>query len=476
MKIRTKLLIYFGAVLLLVIVMFFVREQNTERIIKLHNESTDHYLLLNQLTSKTDHTFQSLQIYVHEPISENLDYYQVEKQQLIELQQEYDQLTKQGIEKKNYLNILESFLEYSDKTVRAVDNEDVEQYSYTLNEADITADYIHEKTLELLNEELTAYQEYITLEDRRISFTKNMGTATFISIIILSVLFAVWFSDGITRTITKLTNAAKEISSGNYTGKDVEVSTKDELWILTDTFNEMKHNVLESVNEVKEKARLAQLLKEMELRSLQNQINPHFLFNTLNTISKTAYIEGAERTSDLITSISSLLRYNIGNMDRDTTIKDEVGIVKEYFFIQESRFGDRVTFHLTIDEDCMNKPIPCLTLQPIVENAFVHGIEGMAEGARIELDVYQWEHNVCIDIKDNGIGMDKSAIKRILGKDDSDEQVSATGSGHSTGIGLKNVIDRLKLFDKDSEFSIESEPNKGTTIHIRLSWTEGDVN
>ncbi|SER33842.1 Sensor histidine kinase YesM [Gracilibacillus ureilyticus] len=468
-KIRTKLLIYFVAVLILVIVMFFVREQNAARIIELHNESTEQYLLLNELTSKTDQTFQSLQIYVHEPIKENLIYYQEDKQQLLDLQQEYDQLTSKGIEKKNYLNVLTSFLKYSDQTVRGVDENDVEQYSFSLNEADNTADYIHEKTLELLNEELTSYQQFITLEDKRIAYTKNMGTAVFVSIIIVSVFFAVWFSDGITRTISNLTNAAKEISAGNYQGKDVEVPTKDELSILTETFNEMKRNISESVTEVKEKARLAQLLKEMELRSLQNQINPHFLFNTLNTISKTAYIEGAERTSDLISSISSLLRYNIGNMERDTTIKDEVEIVKEYFFIQESRFGDRVTFRLNVEEGCVNKSIPCLTLQPIVENAFVHGIEGMADGATIELHIYQYDQQVCIDIKDNGAGMDQTAINRIFNSDESDEKIAESRSGHSTGIGLRNVIDRLKLFDKNSEMSIKSERGKGTVVQIRLT-------
>ncbi|KAB8137727.1 HAMP domain-containing protein [Gracilibacillus oryzae] len=472
MKIRTKLLLYFVSVLMLVIIMFLVREQNTEKMIELHNNSTDHYLLLNELTSKTDETFQSLQIYVHEPIEENLIFYQEHKQQLLRLQEEYDQLTTEGIEKKNYLSMLTSFLKNSDQTVQGVNETDVEKYSYNLSEADHTADYIHEKTLELLNEELTAYQHYISLEDKRITFTKNMGTAIFVSIIIFSILFAVWFSDGITRTITKLTDAAKEISAGNYDGKDVAVPTKDELWILTETFNEMKHSIVASVNEVKEKARLAQLLKEMELRSLQNQINPHFLFNTLNTISKTAYIEGADRTSDLITSISSLLRYNIGNIDRDTTIKDEVEIVKEYFFIQKSRFGDRVEFLVDIEEECLTQPIPCLTLQPIVENAFVHGIEGMAEGARIELNIFPCEQKVCMEIKDNGTGMDQKTIDRILSKEeDTNEQTVESHSGHSTGIGLKNVISRLKLFDKHSEFLIDSKQGNGTTILIQLSWT-----
>src|SRR5699024_6551793 len=136
-------------------------------------------------------------------------------------------------------HLLTSFLELTDQTVDAVDNDNVEQYSYYLNEADNTATYISEKTLELINKELTRYQSMVDLTDQAIQNAKNIGTAIFISVIIVSILFAVWFSEGITKTIRQLTKAAKEISKGNYTGQDVVVSQKDELKILTDSFNQM---------------------------------------------------------------------------------------------------------------------------------------------------------------------------------------------------------------------------------------------
>ncbi|RCW73253.1 sensor histidine kinase [Saliterribacillus persicus] len=469
-KIRTKLLIYFVAVLLLVVLLFFVREESARQVMELHDESSSQYFLLNEITKVTDQTFQSLQIYVHEPSDDNLVFYSEDKQKLIDLQAEYEKMEVIGVEEKNFLSMLSSFLELTDKTAAWVGEEEIEQYSYYLNEADNTANYIHEMTLELINQELTDYQNVLALEDQKMESTKNMGTAIFLAIIIGSVTFAIWFSNGLTRTIDRLTGAAKEISAGNYTGDDVVVSGKDELKILTETFNQMKRNILQSVNEMEEKARLSHLLKEMELKSLQNQINPHFLFNTLNTISKMSYIEGAEKTTDLISSVSALLRYNIGVLDRETVLKDEVEIVREYFFIQKTRFGDRVAFHQNIDEACLDTPIPCLTLQPIMENAFMHGIEEIAQGAEITLHIYQQHDMINIDIWDNGVGMDKETINHLLGAKTKVEESAQENKrvGHSTGIGMRNVMDRLELFDQNSQFQVQSELGKGTKVSIQL--------
>jgi sensor histidine kinase YesM len=146
-----------------------------------------------------------------------------------------------------------------------------------------------------------------------------------------------------------------------------------------------------------------------------------------------------------------------------------VKIVKEYFFIQKTRFGDRVEFVENIDPSCLGTPLPCLTLQPIIENAFMHGIEGMADGAKIELHIYQENSMVCIDVIDNGVGMDQQTIDRLLNPSDEEEvSVNKKGSGHSTGIGMRNVIDRLKLFNKDCNIYISSTLGQGTKVSIQL--------
>ncbi|MDC3418406.1 sensor histidine kinase [Aquibacillus salsiterrae] len=469
-KIRTKLLIYFAISILLIVLLFLIREQSNKEVKEVYEDNESYLFLLNEITKQTNDTFQSLQIYVDEPFIENLTFYHDNKDELLELQQAFSAREKGGIQQENFLNIITTFLRQTDKTVEAVDDQDIKQYSASLNEVENMSGYIHEMALELIDRRLTNSQAISSLLNQKIKQTKNMWFMIIIAIILLSILFALWFSNGITQTIQRLTRAAEQISARNYSEKDVVVSRKDELWFLTKTFNEMKKNILESVSEIKEKARLAQLLKEMELKSLQNQINPHFLFNTLNTISKTSYIEGAERTNDLISSVSALLRYNISNLERETTLKDEVKIVKEYFFIQKTRFGDRVAFIENIDPSCLDVPIPCLTLQPIIENAFIHGIEDKASGAKIELKIYQERERVLIEVHDNGVGMDKQTIDQLL--DTSDEQkvaVDKKGSGHSTGIGMKNVINRLRLFQKGSKVTISSTLGKGTTVAISLN-------
>jgi len=463
-KIRTKLLIYFASIIVLLILLFVIREESNDRVMELYNENVDNFFLLNEITRVTDETLQSLQIYVHEPLLENLQSYEQDKEELQQLQEDFDE--NGSIAHKNVLQMMYSFIEQTDQTVEGVSDQNIQAYSQSLSASETTSGYIHEATLDLINSELTSYQELSILIDEKVENTQKMGLTILAAIIILSILFALWFSNGITRTIERLTKAALEISAGRYTGDDVVVSQKDELWFLTNTFNEMKQNILESVSDIEEKARLGQLLKEMELKALQNQINPHFLFNTLNTISKTSYIEGAERTSDLISAVSALFRYNIGSLKRETTLKDEVNIIREYFFIQKARFRDRVNYIEEVDPACHLAPLPCLTLQPIVENAFIHGIESIAQGAEIILSIYQEEDMVCIDVVDNGIGMSEETIQRLLEKEE--ELEAADSTGHSTGIGMRNVRERLQLFHKDSVFTISSRVGEGTRVSIRL--------
>jgi len=203
----------------------------------------------------------------------------------------------------------------------------------------------------------------------------------------------------------------------------------------------------------------------MELKQLQNQINPHFLFNTLNTVSKMAYLEDAKATSDLIESVAALLRHSLGQIDKNVSLRDEVGVVKEYFHIQKIRFSERSQFKLNVDESCLEIEIPRLTLQPLVENAFIHGIEEKEEGGIITLNIYQMETNVIVEVRDDGVGMDQGKIRQLL----SLSTVDTDHVGHSTGIGLTNVIRRLQLhYQIPDVMEIESVPGEGTTVRLLL--------
>src|SRR5690625_7955913 len=143
----------------------------------------------------------------------------------------------------------------------------------------------------------------------------------------LASFFALWFSKGNTQPIDKLSHAAKEVSKGDLLGKPVAIHSNDELQLRGDTFNNMRSNIHELVEEIKDQSELDRLVKEMELKQLQNQINPHFLFNTLNTVSKMAYLEDAKATSDLIDSGAALLSHSLGQIVKNVYLSDEEGDV-----------------------------------------------------------------------------------------------------------------------------------------------------
>lgn len=193
------------------------------------------------------------------------------------------------------------------------------------------------------------------------------------------------------------------------------MNTRDEMRFLATTFNNMRSNIRDLVVEIKQKSELDQLVKKMELKSLQNQINPHFLFNTLNMVSKMAYVESAERTSELVDSVSTLLRYNLKKMNYIVQLRDEVNIVKEYLFIQRMRFDDRVAFTDDIEERALDCLLPPLTLQPFIENAFTHGVESYEQGGKLHLAIYESGNDVIVEVQDNGVGIDPETIDRLSG-------------------------------------------------------------
>jgi sensor histidine kinase YesM len=144
-----------------------------------------------------------------------------------------------------------------------------------------------------------------------------------------------------------------------------------------------------------------------------------------------------------------------------------VDYVKEYFTIQQARFRDRVLFEINVDEDLLDLPIPCLTLQPILENAFIHGIEGMEDGAHLRLDIYREDDATVISISDNGVGMSEEIRHSLLHF--SSGFANDSYNGQSTGFGSRNVYRRLQLFyGHDDILSITSKKGEGTTVIIRV--------
>lgn len=473
-RIRSKLLLYFIilVVLLTSVGLFFYK--SSENLVNEYDDSFERFLLLNDISQRTNLITEKLQGYLVDKEISYLKDFNREKAKLLNDQRLIlKKMNSNDVTVINYKNMIDSYLEECDETVAAFHRDDINDYSTHFNEVLKIAGFLQESTLELLNNKLTDYQNFYDQMDRQIHYYKLLSLSLFSAAFFLSTLIALWISGGITKPITLLSQAAKQISKGNLSGDDIQITTKDELKLLTETFNQMRSNLRQLVKEIKQKSELDKLLKELELRSLQNQINPHFLFNTLNTVSKMAYLEEAEDTSRLIESVAALLRYNLGDLNKAVTLRDEVSIVKEYFFIQQTRFGDRIEFFTEINEDCLDIEIPSLTMQPIIENAFIHGVESYEENAEIRLHIYKNNDRINVEIADNGEGMDEITQNRLLnymkGTEMEESFQPDKSNGHSTGIGVKNVIRRLQLFyNRMDIIEIESELGKGTKFRLTI--------
>lgn len=304
-------------------------------------------------------------------------------------------------------------------------------------------------------------------------------------VLILLALAAVIFIIVVGRSIVqlvlnpvmKLAEAAERITEEEYDVPDVVVENKDEIGQLVQAFNLMKHSTLKSINALKEKndienklhkeevrrINMEKMVDAMKMRILQNQIKPHFLFNTLNIISGMARLEEADTTREMTMSLSKLLRYNL-KMDSDVVyLSSELSVIKDYIYIQEKRFGARIKFQLKVEEeiDVNSTLIPTFTLQPLVENAIIHGVGPKEEGGTVKIEVFKQNRELYIVVADSGMGMSKEKLKLI-------SKELNNGGGENIGIGVVNVFERCKSLFPESIFEVLSEENVGTTVSIRL--------
>lgn len=359
--------------------------------------------------------------------------------------------------------------------------------------AETTAGFIREAGAELVDLELTAYEPLYKEALRQSSRLNRLGLAVFAVHTALGVALAFWISRSVTRPVARLVDwAGRVTTSGAADAPPPPPASRDEMGELTDAFGRMLGALERSARVEKEAAEKDRLVKELELAALQSQINPHFLFNTLNVLSKLALMEGADRTSDLIVSMSSMLRYNLRSLEKPVRIRDELAHVREYIVIQQARFRDRVRFEVEADEAALELAIPALTLQPLLENAFMHGIDGMERGAVIRLLIRAADDGARITVADNGRGMGHEVRAALLqasggektadaergrpddevpnGREETGAVDGAARSGPpSTGLGTRNVFRRLRLFyGEEGLVEIDSEPGQGARITLRI--------
>ena len=221
---------------------------------------------------------------------------------------------------------------------------------------------------------------------------------------------------------------------------------------------------------VRQENRNLQIQNELavtKLHSMQPQMNPHFLFNTLGMIAQSAYVQGNLDVYEMMTKLADFLRYALEKIDRNATLHEELRAIRNYIFIQEKRGKGKIRFDINIEENLPDIIMPAVIIQPLMENAIIHGAFSIIGESIISLNIERKEESVLIQVEDNGEGMAAEELEKLLThiKSDGKEYYGKKG----TGIGLRNVYKRLNMFYGDrANFLIESEKGCGTIISIEL--------
>ena len=291
-----------------------------------------------------------------------------------------------------------------------------------------------------------------------------LKTRLFIVLVILLIIFIVilinsYISFRVTNPIRELEKSVKELEEGNLDA-DIYMGGSYEVQHLGKSVQDMKFRIKglmqDIVSEHEEK-------RKSEFDSLQAQINPHFLYNTLDIIVWQIENEKQSEAVHTVTALARFFRLSLGKGKNIVTVKDEIDHVKNYLMIQHMRFKNKFDYEFDIAEDVLELPSLKLMLQPLVENAIYHGMEFMDGDGMIMVKAWREEDELYLSVADNGLGMTEDKVETILtGK-------SASGNGRGSGIGVKNVNERIKLyFGEAYGLTIDSEPDEGTTVIIHL--------
>ncbi|WP_180951159.1 sensor histidine kinase [Marasmitruncus massiliensis] len=280
-----------------------------------------------------------------------------------------------------------------------------------------------------------------------------------VSMIIMAISYTM------TKPLQQLSEAMRRLQAGDFS-QQIKTERRDEIGRLISSFNYMAKKIDTLINEVYQE-KIAQ--KNAEIKALQSQINPHFLYNTLDSINWMAIDRGAYDVSDIIIALGDLMKYSVDQHSSMVRLEQEMRYVVSYLRIQKNRLEEKLQYEIEIPVALITCLVPKLMLQPIVENAITHGIEPMKQGGLIRIEGRESNGIIYIEVSDNGKGMDQETLERIMHHIDHEDE-------GFTNIGVRNVHKRIQLhYGDEYGLEIESAPGKGTKIIIRIPHREGGI-
>lgn len=377
----------------------------------------------------------------------------------------------------NIRNMGLSYLELADRAVTAKENHDVTAYKDDFEELQSIYTYLlsHIQGLDTLRFQYNS-ENYSVLY-RYLRYLEVFVTAVLVGVTCCLMVLLYVIMGSFTRPLERLAVKAKEVGRGNLDIILDEPRHEDEVGTVTRAFNQMIVSInayikktrenIERESRMKEQELVMEnLLKDAQLKYYQAQINPHFLFNTLNAGQQLAMMEDAERTYAFIENMASFFRCRLRNSGEESTLLEETRLIDSYMYIMNVRYSGEIHLEKDIDPDLLDMLFPGMVLQPVVENALRHGLGGVEWEKRIWFCVKQENSEAVITIRDNGVGILSHVLDEI-------NQGSLKPSGQEdsgNGVGFMNVRERLRLYYNQTDvMTVESEgEGKGTSVVIRV--------
>jgi len=280
---------------------------------------------------------------------------------------------------------------------------------------------------------------------------------------------AAFISKNITESIRLLLKSMSSFSLG-FQHHAIMPRSRDEVGMLTARFNSMAEKINDLFHSVYREKMLKQKAEyrtlQFEYKALQAQMNPHFLYNTLESIYSLAKIKGEEEIGEMVYLLGKLLRESIGRKGDTVPLEEELGFIRDYLSIHQIMYGDRIRLVYELDDRLTDCRVPKFLLQPLVENAIVHGIEEKPGQAVIRVACREEDGDLLLEVADNGVGMDAETVDRLLRPE---RYRSGDRKNKHTNVGIISVRKRIGILYGDRYgLSIASVPGEGTTVRVRL--------
>ena len=476
----SKIVIEVGMIAVLLFAMnmiFYVRINNSMQKMDNVYASNAELTELSQVFEKVqDNMYDYLKVKSSQVL---LDYYQNEakyRNQLEKLNEKNINDSAKLLE-RNIRKMSETYLDCTAETVAAKRGRNVEKYKRKYDDATKLYGYIQSSIDELNNLMFQENSSTYSVLRAVMRYLEISNTIIMIVIVAGGMILLILATRKMFIPLSNMAETAQLVGQGNFRVKMHDTDAQDELGVVTRAFNTMVENLdlymartkasMEKEQQMMERELLMENhLKEAQLKYLQSQINPHFLFNSLNAGAQLAMMEAAEQTGIFVEKMADFFRYNVKKGQEDATLGEELEAVDNYIYILNVRFAGDIHFSKDVDETLENVRVPSMILQPVVENSVNHGIRDIEWEGKIHLKVTGDADYIRISVKDNGKGMTPEQIESVL----SGNKEHKSEEGDSTGIGMNNVISRLELYYEEKGLvEINSDGvDKGTEVVIYI--------